>query len=532
MSSGLKSTREFDKELEELLRRVADLEQSEAKRREAEEELKRFYDIQNVINSLLRLSLEQRSVEDLLNIAMDLILSIPWLAFESKGAIFLVEDESDVLVLQAEKGMPEQLKKMCDRVLFGRCLCGRAALKQRIEFAESMDERHDNRYPGMEDHGHYCIPIIYANKTIGVLGLYTKTGHPYSKKEEEILSAIANTLAGVFERQRSEEAIREKEGHVAAMINAFAGIMYTCSQDYRIEFMNQKLIERTGYDGTGGICYEVMHDRDSVCPWCVNDRVFKGETVQWEVKSPKDDRWFYVVNSPLYHADGTISKVSMSFDITEQHEAQEKLEESFEKLHDVIEGTIEALSHAAEMRDPYTAGHQIKAANLACAIAKDLDLPGESLEALRIAGTLHDIGKMHIPAQILNKPGQLTETERELIKAHVEDGYEILKSIPFETPISNIILQHHERIDGSGYPRGLKGDAIIKEARILGVADVVEAMASHRPYRPAYSIEQALEEISKGKEKTFDAEVVDSCIKLFTKEGFDLQRKERRRYRS
>lgn len=529
MENVLKSPRKFDNEIEELLRRVADLEESDLKRQQAEEELKYYYKVQNVINSLLRLSLEQRSMDELLKNAMELIVSIPWLTYESKGAIFLVEDEQDVLVLKTEKGMPEELKKMCDRVLFGRCLCGRAAMKQRVEFADSIDERHENRYPDIQDHGHYCLPITYAGKTIGVLGLYTKKGHPYSKKEEEILTAISNTLAGIFRRQCIQDKVKEKEGQLCAMLSAFGGIMYTVSPDYRIEFMNKNLIERTGYDGTGGICYEVMHDRKSPCPWCVNDRVFKGETVTWEVKSPKDNKWFHVVNSPMYHADGSMSKVSMAFDVTEEHEAKERLEESFEKMHEVIEGTIEALSYAAEMRDPYTAGHQIKVANLACAIAKDLGLSSESIDALRIAGTLHDIGKMHIPAQILNKPGRLSDMERELIKAHVDDGYEILKSIPFDPSVSEIILQHHERLDGSGYPRGLKGKKITKEARILGVADMVEAMASHRPYRPAHSIKTTLNEITKNKGKALDMQVVDSCVDLLTNQGYNLHKKERRK---
>ena len=176
-----------------------------------------------------------------------------------------------------------------------------------------------------------------------------------------------------------------------------------------------------------------------------------------------------------------------------------------------------------ESRDPYTAGHQERVAELAVAIAKEMGLPERRIMGLRMAGFLHDLGKIAIPVEILKKPIPLNKLEFDLIKTHPEVAYEVLKEIDFPWPIAEIVYQHHERIDGSGYPRGLKDDEILLEARILAVADVVEAMSSHRPYRPAYTIEEALEEIVRNKGKLYDPEVVDACVKLFKEKKFSFE---------
>lgn len=199
---------------------------------------------------------------------------------------------------------------------------------------------------------------------------------------------------------------------------------------------------------------------------------------------------------------------------TERKWAEGELKQSFEKLRRSLKGTIHALVLAVEMKDPYTAGHQRWVAELACVIAKDMRLSGEKIEGIRMAGLVHDIGKLSVPAEILNKPSQLTGTEFDLLKAHPQVAYDILKAIDFPWPVAQIVLQHHERMDGSGYPQGLKGDDILLEARILTVADVVEAMSSHRPYRPALGIDKAMEEIRKNKGKLYDQDVVAACLRV------------------
>jgi len=207
-------------------------------------------------------------------------------------------------------------------------------------------------------------------------------------------------------------------------------------------------------------------------------------------------------------------------DITERRKSEEKLLSTLDSLRKAIDGTIRVLSLAVEKRDPYTAGHQKRVADLARAIGQEMGLAKERLEGLGLAGIIHDVGKISIPAEILSKPGPLTENEYMLIQEHPQIGHDILSDIDFSYPIAKIVLQHHERMNGSGYPAGLKGDDILLEARILAVSDVVEAMASHRPFRPALGIDAALEEIDKSKGVLYDSDVAAACLKLFREKGF------------
>jgi len=202
---------------------------------------------------------------------------------------------------------------------------------------------------------------------------------------------------------------------------------------------------------------------------------------------------------------------------------EREVEERTAELQKTLSGVIYALTMTVEYRDPYTAGHQQRVSDLASAIAKEMGFPKNKIMGIRMAGALHDIGKIAIPVEILSKPGRLSKTEFELIKNHSQVGYDILKSIKFPWPIAQIVLQHHERMDGSGYPQGLSGEEIILEARILGVADVVEAMASHRPYRPAIGIDKALEEISINRGKLYDIKVVDACLRVFKENRFKFK---------
>ena len=184
----------------------------------------------------------------------------------------------------------------------------------------------------------------------------------------------------------------------------------------------------------------------------------------------------------------------------------------------MLEGSIEAIALTLEMRDPYTAGHQQRVSRLACAIAEEMNLTEKQIDGLRIAGLIHDLGKVTIPAEILSKPSKLTETEFSIIKNHPQVAYDILKKIDFPWPVADIVLQHHEYLDGSGYPQGLESKDILLETRILTVADVVEAMASHRPYRPALGIDKALDEIKFGSGIRFDPDVVNACLAIFSKD--------------
>ncbi len=193
----------------------------------------------------------------------------------------------------------------------------------------------------------------------------------------------------------------------------------------------------------------------------------------------------------------------------------EKLKESYKKSQIILDGIVKTLSKIVEARDPYTSGHEDQVAQISCKIAKEMKLTEEQISAIHVAATLHDIGKISVPSEILTKPGRLSDLEREIIKTHCKVANDILSNIEFPYPVAEIIFQHHERMDGSGYPRGLKGDQIAMEARIIGTADVIDAMASYRPYRPALGVDAAIAEIVTYRGITYDPAVVDACLKVF-----------------
>ena len=206
--------------------------------------------------------------------------------------------------------------------------------------------------------------------------------------------------------------------------------------------------------------------------------------------------------------------------ITERKSIETRLAQSLQQLQRTLDGTIHALASTVELRDPYTAGHQARVAGLACAIAEKMDLARDQIHGIRVASVLHDIGKIAVPAEILNKPAPLSDLEHRMIRMHPQMGFDILESVEFPWPVAKAVRQHHERLDGSGYPDALEGEAIALDARILSVADVVEAMSCHRPYRAALGIDRTLEELMAQKDIRYDARVVQQCVKLFVEDDF------------
>jgi HD-GYP domain-containing protein (c-di-GMP phosphodiesterase class II) len=197
--------------------------------------------------------------------------------------------------------------------------------------------------------------------------------------------------------------------------------------------------------------------------------------------------------------------------------------QSADRLRKSLEDTIQAIATTVEVRDPYTAGHQRRVASLAVAIARELGLSRERIRGLHLAGIVHDLGKISVPAEILSRPGPLSPIEYRMMKLHSQAGHDILKDVEFPWPIAQMVLQHHERYDGSGYPAGLKGEAILLEARILAVADVMESMSSHRPYRPSLGVDAALKEIADHRGTLYDPDVADACIKVFRERRFAFE---------
>ena len=231
----------------------------------------------------------------------------------------------------------------------------------------------------------------------------------------------------------------------------------------------------------------------------------------------------FEVSSHVFNLNGERVVLAICRDITERKKSEDALKTSLDKLKRTMEGIVMLTAKTVEMRDPYTAGHQRSVAKLAQSIAEKLGLDEDETTGIRFACEIHDLGKIYVPAEILSKPGRLNSLERDMIKTHPQMGYEILKMIDFPWPIAAIVAQHHERIDGSGYPGGIKGNDISMGAKILGVADVVEAIASHRPYRPALGMEAALKEIFRNRGVLYEPDVVDACLEICKDENFNLE---------
>lgn len=496
-------------------------------RKRGEEAHQRYYDTQNVINSLLGFSLQNNSLVDHLNHALGLILTIPWLSFEASGCILLTEEIPGVLVMKAQKGIDPSTLEQCAQVLFGNCLCGQAAALQETQFAAALDERHQISYQGIKPHGHYCVPIISDGQTLGVINIYLKEGHEHDAREEEFLKIIANTLAGVIMRKQAENKLKESEERYRSLIKQSSeGVFILDPQTKRVQEANNQFLMMLGYTEeeikglTLGEIITGERELGSTSNLIPDEGVLSGER---RIRCKDSSFMDAEVNSSLIQYGNTSVILGNVRDVTKLKQANEIIRGNMEKLQKTLGGIVHALASTTERRDPYTAGHQRRVSELACAIAREAGFKEDTIDGIRVAGLLHDIGKIYVPAEILSKPGHLNELEMGIIRTHPQVGYDILKKIEFPWPVAQIVLQHQERIDGSGYPTGVTGENILPEARILAVADVVEAMASHRPYRPALGLKKALAEISENRSILYDSYFVEICLRLFTKKGFMLK---------
>lgn len=333
----------------------------------------------------------------------------------------------------------------------------------------------------------------------------------------------------ITERKREQEALRENEELYRTIFDNTGTSMILIEEDMTISMANDELLRNTGYSSDEIIgrmkWTEIIHPDDLMR--MIEQHRLRRET---EGNALPSYEFRYItktgdINDTLLNiklVPGTKKSIASLIDMTERKKAQEELHQTLERLGKAMNTTIHLLAGAVEARDPYTAGHQTRAADLARAIAMEMEIPGEKIDGIGMAGAIHDIGKLSVPAEILTKSSKLTRVEFALVKEHAVKGYEMLKDVESSWPLAQMVYQHHERMDGSGYPRNLKGEEIIMEARILAVADVVEAMSSHRPYRPALGVEAALEEIEKNRGVLYDDAVADACIKLFREKGYHL----------
>ncbi len=248
--------------------------------------------------------------------------------------------------------------------------------------------------------------------------------------------------------------------------------------------------------------------------------------VRYEVRGIKKDGtvvYLEVAAGPLRDKGGVAGTRAYFWDISEHKQLENKLNSTLKALRSTTGAMVQVIERMLEIRDPYTVNHQQRVADLARAIAKEMGFSADRIDGLRLAGLIHDIGKIAIPAEILSKPTRLSEVELQHIRTHPQIGYDLIKSIDLPWPVAMTVLQHHERLDGSGYPLGIAGNEILPEAKILGVADVIEAMSSHRPYRPALGIPRALEEISQKTGVLYDKDVVEACLRVLQQNGFGFR---------
>lgn len=373
------------------------------------------------------------------------------------------------------------------------------------------------------------VPLGLDGKTIGVMVVqHYSDPKAYGPAELRMLEFVSSQVARSIERKRSEEALRRNQQKLSLHIQQTPLAVIEWDNDYRILQWNDAAERIFGYTAAEAVGRhssiivpeQIREDIDRVWTDLMANRGGERSTNE---NVTKDGRrilceWY---NTSLVDNDGRVIGVaSLVQDVTGRQEAETSLREGLVKLRTTLKASIDSLASAIEMRDPYTAGHQERVTRLARAIAVEMGLAEERVEAIEIAGIIHDLGKLYVPAEILSKPTKLTDLEYAMIRMHAQAGYTILSKIDFPWPIAQIVYQHHELVNGSGYPRGLVGKDILLEAKILCVADVVEAMSSHRPYRPALGMMLALEEIAQKRGILYDREVVDVCLRLFRDKGF------------
>jgi PAS domain S-box-containing protein/putative nucleotidyltransferase with HDIG domain len=352
------------------------------------------------------------------------------------------------------------------------------------------------------------------------------------KDSSENLIGFRGTARDITERKRTEEALRKSEEKYRTVLENMHDGYFEIDLAGRFTFVNDamcRIAKSTRERLIGMSNLQYTDETTAKKLYKVFSGIYRtGEPVSefaFEFTRIDGTRAFTELSVSLIRdAEGKpIGFRGISRDVTERKQAEKQLQQTLDSLRKSIGATIQTMVSAVEMRDPYTAGHQIRTADLARAIAKEMGLPKDKIDGIRMAGSIHDIGKLSIPAEILSKPTKLTDIEFSLIKEHSRSGYEMLKDVESPWPLAQIVYQHHERMNGSGYPRNLKGDEIIIEARIMAVADVVEAMASHRPYRPGLGIDAALAEIEKNKGTHYDNTVADACLRLFRERGYQFK---------
>jgi len=371
------------------------------------------------------------------------------------------------------------------------------------------------------------LPLYIKGDLSGYIG-FNNVGEIVARNDEDLalLRVSAEIISSALERHRVEEALRESEEKYRAIFETTGTAMIIVEDDMTISLANREFEKLFGYSKTvvehkkKWTDFFVKSDLERMKEYHNRRRIDPHGTPNgYECRAV--DRQGNVIDIFLTASmiPGTRKSVASLLNITGRKRAEQEISQSYERLRRVMNDIIQTMASTIEIRDPYTAGHQVRVTKLACDIARKMGLQEEQIEGIKTAALVHDIGKIYVPAEFLSKPGRLKENEFSIIKDHPQVGYDILKTIEFPWPIADIVLQHHERLNGSGYPAGLSGGDILLEARILAVADVIEAMSSHRPYRPALGMDQALAEISRNSGILYDPDIVNVCIDMFSNDS-------------
>ncbi len=446
-------------------------------------------------------------------------------------------------ILRDDKGNP-LLDCMCGNVLCGRVDPAKPFFTARGSFwtngttallatttEADRQGRTRNHCNGEGYESVALVPLRSGDQVFGLLQINDRRPDRFTLEKIALFERLADSMAIALSQRQTQEALRESEELYRSlfenMLNGFAYCRMLFDQEKPRDFIY--LAVNNAFESLTGLTNVIGKKVSEVIPGVqesdsglfeIYGRVAlsgKPERFEWHLTSM--NMWFSIsVYSPAKEHFVALFDV-----ITERKEAEAKLHDTLERLRNSVRTTIQVMVSAVETRDPYTAGHQIRSAGLARAIATEMKLSQDQIDAILMAGSIHDIGKLSIPAEILVKPTNLSDLEFSLIKEHPRKGYEMLKDVESPWPLAEIVYQHHERMDGSGYPRKLKGSQILIDARILAVADVVESMASHRPYRPALGIEAALYEIEKNRGIFYDDTVVHACRRLFREKGYRLE---------
>jgi PAS domain S-box-containing protein len=368
--------------------------------------------------------------------------------------------------------------------------------------------------------------------------VWTEVKFSFIRDKDQQPVGILGVTRDITERKRVQEALKESEKKYRLLADNVDDVLFILDTNLNYTYISPSVKTLMGYEPE-----ELLNLRSSetMTPssWEMAVRTLS-EIMEIEKSGHRENKKPQMFQLEMKRKDGStvwteiktsfvrdknqqpVGIIGVSRDITERKRAEAKLLETLNSLKKAVDTTIHVMVSVIEARDPYTAGHQFRVADLARAIATEMGLDQEKIDGIQLAGSIHDIGKLSVPAEILSKPTKLTKIEFSMIKEHPQSGYEILKDVESPWPLAQVAYQHHERMDGSGYPRNLKGDEILMEARIMAVADVVEAMSSHRPYRSALGIDAALEEIEKNRGTLYDDAVADACLRLFREKNYKL----------